>query len=83
MIKIVRIMEVALGTHYNEFVANAVKSGKYSSADEVVRKAILLLENEEEKCDAIRKALIEGELSPMIYDFDSQDFLKKIHEKYL
>jgi len=76
-------MEVALGTHYNEFVANAVKSGKYSSTNDVVRKAILLLEMEEQKYDRLRNELIEGEMSPMIYDFDSQVFLKQIHEKYL
>ena len=76
-------MEVALGTHYNEFVANAVKSGKYSSTNDVVRKAILLLELEEEKCERLRNKLIEGEMSPMIYDFDSQAFLNQIHEKYL
>ena len=76
-------MEVALGTHYNEFVANAVKSGKYGSANEVVRKAILLLEMEEEKCNKLRNKLIEGEMSPMINNFDSQVFMKQIHEKYL
>jgi len=76
-------MEVTLGTHYNEFVTNAVKSGKYSSTNDVVRKAILLLEIEEERCNKLRNELIEGEISPMIYDFNSQVFLKQIHEKYL
>jgi putative addiction module CopG family antidote len=42
-------MEVVLGTHYSEFMANVVKSGKYGSINDVVRKAILLLEMEEKK----------------------------------
>ncbi|MDR1103522.1 MAG: type II toxin-antitoxin system ParD family antitoxin [Tannerella sp.] len=76
-------MEVTLGTHYNEFVVNAVKSGRYSSINDVVRKAILLLEMEEKKTNMLRNELTAGETSPMIDDFDSQVFLQQIHEKYL
>jgi antitoxin ParD1/3/4 len=76
-------MEVVLGTHYNEFMSNAVKSGKYSSITDVVRKGILLLEKEEKKIDMLREELTEGEKSPMIENFDSQDFLEQIHKKYL
>jgi antitoxin ParD1/3/4 len=76
-------MEVILGTHYNEFMSNAVKSGKYSSVNDVVRKAILLLEMEEKKINRLRHELTAGEISPMIENFDSQGFLKQIHQKYL
>jgi antitoxin ParD1/3/4 len=76
-------MEVTLGSHYNEFMTNAVRSGKYNSVNDVVRKAILLLEMEEKKTDALRNELIAGETSPMMDDFDAQSFLQQIHEKYL
>jgi antitoxin ParD1/3/4 len=76
-------MEVALGTHYNEFIANAVQSGKYDSASDVVRKAILLLEREEGKAEELCSELKAGETSPMLEDFDAQGFLKQIHKKYL
>jgi antitoxin ParD1/3/4 len=76
-------MEVTLGTHYDEFMANAVRSGKYNSVTDVVRKANLLLEMEEKKANALRNELITGETSPMIDNFDSQAFLQQIHEKYL
>jgi antitoxin ParD1/3/4 len=76
-------MEVVLGTHYSEFMANVVKSGKYDSINDVVRKAILLLEIEEKKVDKLCNELTTGEMSPMIRNFDTQNFLEKIHKKYL
>jgi antitoxin ParD1/3/4 len=76
-------MELILGTHYNEFVANAVKSGRYASSSDVIRKAILLLEMEEAKADVLRAELTEGEMSPMLEQFDAQAFLEQIHRKYL
>jgi antitoxin ParD1/3/4 len=76
-------MEVVLGTHYSEFMANVVKSGKYDSINDVVRKAILLLEMEEKKVDKLYNELTEGEVSPMIRDFNAQDFLEQIHKRYL
>lgn len=72
-----------MGRHYDEFMDRAVKSGKYNSVNDVVRKAILLLEMEEKKANMLRNKLIEGETSPMVDDFDAQAFLQQIHEKYL
>jgi hypothetical protein len=31
----------------------------------------------------LRNELMAGETSPIIEDFDSQDFLQQIHEKYI
>ncbi|MDR1782982.1 MAG: type II toxin-antitoxin system ParD family antitoxin [Dysgonamonadaceae bacterium] len=76
-------MEVLLGTHYDDFMSAAVKSGRYRSTDDVVRKAILLLETEEKKADLLREKLIAGENSPMLQNFDSQAFLGQIHKAYL
>ena len=76
-------MELTLGTHYNEFVTAVVKSGRYSSVSDVIRKSILLLEIEENRINALRSELSTGENSPMLNDFDAQDFLKQIHSKYL
>ncbi|GHV62426.1 hypothetical protein FACS1894195_4320 [Bacteroidia bacterium] len=76
-------MEVLLGTHYNEFMANAVNSGRYGSINDVFRKAILLLEMEEKKIDMLRNELTAGEMSPMVDNFNAQNFLEHIHRKYL
>ena len=76
-------MQLSLGTHYEQFMSNAVSSGRYSSKDDVIRKAILLLEMEEEKISILRNELIAGETSPMIEDFNSKSFLEQIRSKYL
>ena len=76
-------MELTLGTHYNDFIATALKSGRYNSINDVIRKSILLLEIEEKKINKLRSKLTEGENSPMLDEFDAQGFLKQIHEKYL
>ena len=76
-------MELTLGTHYNEFITAAVKSGRYSSVNDVIRKSILLLEIEENRMNVLRSELAAGENSPMLNDFDAQGFLKQIHSKYL
>jgi len=76
-------MQLLLGTHYDQFVSNAVSSGRYNSKNDVIRKAILLLEMEEHKISMLRNELIAGESSPMIEDFSSKYFLEQIHKKYL
>jgi len=76
-------MKLSLGTHYEQFMANAVLSGRYSSESDVIRKAILLLEMEENKISALRNELIAGENSPMIEDFNPTSFLEQIRNKYL
>ena len=55
-------------------------SGNYSSASEVVRCALRLLELEEKKLKESRNALIDGENNPIIGDFDANS-LKKIKNK--
>lgn len=74
---------ISLGDHFEKFIYLSVASGKYSSASEVVRSALRLLEKEEGKINAIRSALIEGEKSGMIENFDADDHLAAIHKKFL
>ncbi len=38
---------ISLGSHFEDFINSSVASGKYSSASEVVRSALQLLEAEE------------------------------------
>jgi len=76
-------MQLSLGTHYDQFMSNAVLSGRYSSKNDVIRKAILLLEMEEDKISMLKNELMVGETSPMIEDFNSKSFLEQIREKYL
>ena len=73
----------SLGSNFEDFINSSVSTGKCSSASEVVRSAIRLLESEEKKLKELRNALIEGENSPIIEDFDAKKHLTEIHSKYL
>ncbi|MCA8929119.1 MAG: type II toxin-antitoxin system ParD family antitoxin [Alphaproteobacteria bacterium] len=54
---------VALGEHFENFIAGQVASGRYRSASEVMRDALRLLEERNRHRDAVVAALIEGEQS--------------------
>ncbi len=74
---------ILLGEHFEKFISNEVSSGKYSSASEVVRTALRILQSEEEKKSALLKALITGEKSRRIENFDPKVHLAKLHKKHL
>ena len=78
-----RNTSILLGQHFEEFISTKISSGKYSSASEVIRTALRLLEAEESKMKDINKALSQGEKSGMEKNFDSKAHLKKLHNKFL
>ncbi len=74
---------ISLEPHYEEFINTSVQSGKYSSASEVVRSALSLLESKENKLSELRNSLIEGENSPMLDNYNANKHLAELHSKYL
>lgn len=74
---------ISLGSHFENFINSLVASGKYSSASEVVRSALRLLESEEKKLLVLRDALIEGENSPKVENLNVDNHLADLHRKYL
>jgi len=59
-------MDTKLGTYYDNFINEAVVSGRYESKEEVIRKAIMLLSFEEHQKSILRKQLDDCENSPII-----------------
>jgi antitoxin ParD1/3/4 len=50
-------MNVSIGERWEGFVAEAVESGRYSSASEVMREGLRLVEEREAKLRALRETL--------------------------
>ncbi len=67
----------SIGEHFNAFIASQVKQGRYSSASDVVRAALRLLEEQEAKLAALRAALHEGEQSGAATPFDFEAFIAR------
>lgn len=62
---------ISLGSHFDDFIAERVKNGRYGSASEVVRAGLRLLENTETKLETLRAMLDEGEKSGFAdYSYD-------------
>ena len=74
---------ITLGDHFQGFINAKIKDGRYGSTSEVVRAGLRLLEEQENKQDMIRKALIAGEESGVIENFESANFLKSLHKKHV
>jgi len=73
---------ISLGDHFESFINNEIKSGRYGSVSEVIRTALRLLESEERKLNEVRSALIAGEQSGLVEDFDPEEHLKMLHKKH-
>lgn len=74
---------ILLGEYFENFISEKVKSGKFASASEVVRTALRLFEQEENKRKMLVNELKAGEKSEMIRDFDREKSLSSLHAKYL
>ena len=73
---------ISLGDHFTRFIDAQVQDGRYGSASDVVRAGLRLLEEHEAKVKALQNALIDGEQSGEPRPFDSDTFLKRMHEKH-
>lgn len=71
---------ITLGQHFEAFIAEQLKSGRYSSTSEVVRAGLRLLEESENRLTTLRKMLKEGEDSGFAdYSYDS--FIDELDNK--
>ena len=66
---------VSLGDHMLRFAQHQVATGRYSSTSDVVRAGLRLLEDHESRLQALREALIAGEISGESTPFDFDAFI--------
>jgi antitoxin ParD1/3/4 len=63
---------ITLGQHFDAFITEQLKNGRYSSTSEVVRAGLRLLEESETRLTTLRKLIKEGEDSGFEdYSYDS------------
>ncbi len=73
-----RNTSISLGDHFENFVDDKVSTGRFKNASEVIRAGLRLLEDEDAKVVALRKAIHEGFESGMVKNFNSNKHLKKL-----
>ncbi len=76
-----RNTSVSLGDYFENFVDNKVSEGRFSSASEVIRAGLRLLEEEENKVLALKNAIQEGIESGIVEGFDPQKHLESLKAK--
>ncbi|MFQ5764329.1 MAG: type II toxin-antitoxin system ParD family antitoxin [Rhodospirillales bacterium] len=66
-------MNISLSAHFEKFLADALASGRFKSASEVVREGLRLLEDRETQLQALRREVEAGRESgePVAYDPDA------------
>ena len=73
-----RNTSVSLGNYFESFVDSRVSEGRFKNASEVIRAGLRLLEEEESKIVALKKAINEGIESGIATDFDSKLHLESL-----
>lgn len=66
---------VAIGDHFQRFIEQLVKQGRFGSASEAIRAGLRLLEEREAKLAALRNAIQEGIDSGPAEAFDFDEFI--------
>lgn len=61
---------LSLGSYFENFVQQSISEGRFKNASEVIRAGLRLLEEEENKVMALKKAVHDGLNSPRVESFD-------------
>ena len=72
---------ISLGNYFDQFVQNRISQGRFKNVSEVIRAGLRLLEEEESKVIALKKAIQEGIDSGIAFDFDPNTHLQSLKAK--
>ena len=72
---------ITLNEHFEGFIATQISQGRYGSASEIVREGLRLVEEREQKLEALRQALIEGEESGPSTPLDMEEIRRNAKKK--
>lgn len=76
-----RNTSVSLGNYFESFVDGKINEGRYKNASEVIRAGLRLLEEEENKIQALKKAIQDGLDSGISKDFNPKKHLQSLKAK--
>ena len=68
---------ITLGPHFEQFISRQVEGGRFASTSEAIRAGLRLLEAEEAKLEALRRALIDGEESGRV-DYSLGEMIREL-----
>ncbi len=68
---------VSIGDHFQRFIEQLLKQGRFGSTSEAIRAGLRLLEEREAKLAALRNAIQEGIDSGAAEGFDFDDFIRR------
>ncbi len=69
---------VSLGSYFDNFISSLLLSGRYKNVSEVIRTGLRLLEEEENRLEALKKAINDGIESGIAENFDPDLHLKEL-----
>jgi len=73
-----RNTSISLGNHFEDFVDTKVSAGRFKNASEVIRAGLRLLEEEEAKIIALKKAIEDGIESGLAKKFNAKKHLENL-----
>jgi len=77
-----RYTSVTRGDHFDQFVAKILQQGRFQSVSEFVGAGLRKLEADETKLLAIRAKLQASEDSPIVENFDDEQFIARMYKKH-
>jgi antitoxin ParD1/3/4 len=72
---------ISLGNYFDEFVQSRINEGRFKNVSEVIRAGLRLLEEEENKVAALKRAIQDGMNSGIAHDFNPEKHLISLKEK--
>ena len=76
-----RNTSVSLGDYFENFVDGRISEGRFKNASEVIRAGLRMLEEEENKITALKKAINEGIESGNAKNFNPKQHLESLKAK--
>ncbi len=73
-----RNTSVALGSYFEDFVENRIAEGRFKNASEVIRAGLRLLEEDENRINALKTAIKEGLDSGISKEFNAKKHLESL-----